>query len=431
MTGDANRRFPAYACTVIAAACLCVAASWRATGVGLSTSFALFAALMLMSESLVVALPMGNMSLTHPLSVAAAVLLGPTHAALLMSLSQVPSLFGERRISAVKFLFNASQLALAGLAAGWLYLAAGGQLLSQGALDAQDFPRMILPVAVVAVAGMVCNFALAGMAVHLMYGVSLRRIWSSEFAAVVPTEIALGLVGVTMAQVIAAVGVLGLLLFVVPLGVARSTYHRYAELTRTYADTVRSLVAAIEAKDTYTQGHSVRVAEYAVAIAHEMGESEHAIERLEYAALLHDLGKVGIKRSLLSKPWSLSQEESDEVRRHPEIGAHILESVHYLEDIVPVIQSHHERVDGTGYGEGLRGDAIPLQARILAVADTFDAMTSQRPYRSAMPRSEALREIAAGAGSQFDPKTVDAFLAVMEPAGDRAIGSSLVVEPGA
>jgi putative nucleotidyltransferase with HDIG domain len=429
MSDDTDRRFLAFAAGVTATAAGVIAISWRATGVSPSSSFALFAALMIVSESLAVALPMGNMSLAHPLSVAAAVLLGPTYAGLLMVLAQIPSLFGEKRITLMKALFNGSQMALAALAAGWLYLFTGGRLLSQGPLQAGDFPRLVVPTVVVALVGTICNFALAGVAIHLMHGVSLRRIWSSEFAAVAPTEVAMGLVGVTMAQVIAAVGVLGLLLFVLPLVVARSTYHRYAELTRTYADTVRSLVAAIEAKDTYTKGHSVRVAEYAVAIAHEMGESEHAIERLEYAALLHDLGKVGVRRSLLLKSSKLSQEESDEIRRHPEIGAHILESVPYLEDIVPIIRSHHERVDGAGYGEGLRGDAIPLQARILAVADAFDAMTSQRPYRSAMPQAEALQEIAAGAGTQFDPKAVDAFLAIMRPGGDRTLRSSLVADP--
>jgi putative nucleotidyltransferase with HDIG domain len=413
MNADIDRRFLAFTAAVTVAAVGAIAASWRATGVSLSASFALFAALMIMSEILAVALPMGNMSLAHPLSVAAAVLLGPTYAGLLMVLAQTPSLFGEKRIAPTKALFNAAQMALAALAAGWFYLFAGGRLLDRAPMGAGDFPRLLFPMVVVALVGTICNFALAGTAVHLLLGVSLRRVWSSEFAAVAPTEVAMGLVGVTMSQVIAAVGLLGLLLFVIPLVVARSTYHRYAELTRTYGDTVRSLVAAVEAKDTYTKGHSVRVAEYAVAIAREMGESEGTIERLEYAALLHDLGKVGVPRALLAKPSRLTEDEFAEVRRHPEIGAHILESVHYLGDIVPIIRYHHERVDGSGYGEGLRGEAIPLSARVLAVADAYDAMTSARPYRSAMPKDAAMQEIRSGAGSQFDDRVVGAFVSIV------------------
>lgn len=413
MNERADRRFLALVAVVSAAATVGLAASWAQTGLTPSSTFALFAALMLMSESLAVALPMGNMSLAHPLSVAGGVLLGPTYSALLMALSQVPSLFGPRRVSAAKFLFNVSQLVLAALAAGWLYIGFHGRLLIGGAWRSEDFPGLVAPTAFVATGGVVVNFMLAGLAVHLLHGVSLRKIWASEFAGVAPTEVALGFVGVIMAQVIAAVGLTGLLLFVVPLVVARGTYHRYAELTRTYAGTVRSLVAAIEAKDPYTKGHSVRVADYAVLIARQMGEGERLIERLEYAALLHDLGKVGVSRTVLSKPASLSDAERAEIRRHPEIGAHILESVHYLEDIVPVILHHHERLDGKGYGAGLRDEEIPTPVRILAVADAYDAMTSARPYRSAMGQNEAVNELREAAGSQFDCRAVSALCSLV------------------
>jgi putative nucleotidyltransferase with HDIG domain len=414
MSSDADRRFLAFATTVICAAALALAWSWRSTGIEASIAFGVLALFMVLSEGLAVTLPLGNMSLAHPLSVAAAVFLGPTYAALLAALSQLPSLFGAKRVTPLKVAFNASQLALATLGAGWSYILAGGRLLSAGPLRSGDFPRLILSILAVSVVGVGVNFVLTSEAVHLLTGLSIPRIWKTHFAAVAPTQVALGLVGVTMAQVVAAVGVPGLLLFVVPLLVARSTYHRYAEVNQAYADTVRSLVAAIEAKDGYTKGHSVRVAEYCVATARQMNMDDASVERIEYAALLHDLGKVGVAQRILSKTGKLTSEEFGEIRRHPDIGAHIIDSVPFLEDLVPVIRHHHERYDGRGYAHGLAGDDIPLAARIMAVADAYDAMTSHRPYRDALSPEHARAEVLAGSGTQFDSAVVEAFCLVLD-----------------
>ena len=367
-------------------------------------------------------LPLGNMSLALPLFVAIAVFLGPTPAALLAALSQLPSLFGTRRVAPLKVAFNASQLTLAALGAGWSYQLAGGRLLSAGALRPDDFPWAIPSILAVSVVGVVVNFVLVSVAVHLLQRISIRRILQTHFFTMAPTEIALGLVGVTMAQVAGAVSVWALLLFVVPLFVARSTYHRYAEMNQAYADTVKSLVAAIEAKDGYTKGHSVRVAEYCVAIARQMGMDDTAVERIEYASLLHDLGKVGVSRRILFKVGKLTSDEFDEIRRHPEVGAHIIDSVPFLEDLVPVILHHHERYDGHGYTGGLAGDDIPLNARIMAVADAYDAMTSRRPYREALSPMHARAELLAGSGTQFDPAVVDAFCVVL--GADAAVDAS-------
>jgi putative nucleotidyltransferase with HDIG domain len=169
------------------------------------------------------------------------------------------------------------------------------------------------------------------------------------------------------------------------------------------------MVAALEAKDVYTKGHSLRVAEYAVLTAGALGVPPATIERIEYAALLHDLGKVGVSHRVLDKESSLSVAEYDEVKRHPDIGAHILSDVPYLADIVPLIAAHHERLDGSGYGHGLVGDKIPFEARILAVADAYDAMTSVRPYRGAMPHEAAMAQLLQGCGTQFDGDVVAAF----------------------
>lgn len=435
MSSDADRRFLAFAPLVICAAVIGLAGSWSQVAPTPSLAFVVIAFFALLSEWLAVALPVNNISLSYPLSIAAVALLGPTQAAILAVLSQVPSLFGSRRIAPLKVAFNASQLALSALAAGWCYLATGGRLLSVGPLQAADFPAMLTPIVVVSAVGILVNFTLTGTAVNLLQGTSLRRIWPPSLLAVAPTQFALGLVGVTMAQVVAAlgveqdaVGILGLLLFVIPLFVARNTYHRYAQVQDAYAGTVRSLVAAIETKDTYTKGHSVRVAQYCVAIARQMGLNDQAVQRLEYAALLHDLGKVGIAQSLLSKRGTLTPAEREAIQQHPDIGAHIIDSVPYLEDLVPVVRHHHERFDGSGYGHGLVGEDIPLAARIMSVADAYDAMTSQRPYRGALDPAVALAEVRAGSGTQFDGLVVAAFNELVEQ-GEVPLGDVVSREP--
>jgi len=226
----------------------------------------------------------------------------------------------------------------------------------------------------------------------------------------VPTQVDLVGMGLAIAEVFSAGQIPGLALFVVPLLVARQTYQRYTDLRAAYTDAVRSLVAAIEAKDPYTKGHSVRVAEVAVAVANEMGLPADRVERVEVAALLHDLGKIGISPLILSKAEKLTLAEYEQIKRHPDIGAHILGKGAFFEGIVPIVRYHHEKIDGTGYCEGLAGDSIPLEARVLAVADSYDAMTSQRPYRNALTDEEALTELLSNTGSQFDASVVEAFV---------------------
>jgi HD-GYP domain-containing protein (c-di-GMP phosphodiesterase class II) len=184
-----------------------------------------------------------------------------------------------------------------------------------------------------------------------------------------------------------------------------------------FLDTIRTLAAAIDAKDPYTRGHSERVSAYALAIGRHLGLSQEAIFRLRISAILHDVGKLGIKDGILNKPGGLDDDEFAVMKRHPEIGAQIMAPIRMLKDIIPGIRNHHEVWQGGGYPDGLMGEQIPMVARIIAVADTFDAMTTNRPYQEAMSLDYVVSKIHNMAGNRFDPNVVDAFLKAVR-AGD-------------
>lgn len=186
-----------------------------------------------------------------------------------------------------------------------------------------------------------------------------------------------------------------------------------ARLEEGYLATIQTIAEALDAGDSYAAGHAGRVAGFAVKIGRVMGLCQHELDALERAAILHDIGKIHVPDHVWRKEGSLTPEEQALVRQHPVLGAEIVDSVKSLKEEYLAILHHHERYDGTGYPYGLKGLAIPLEARILAVADAFDAMTSERPHRSSLLMRDALEELYSNAGSQFDPRVVEAFLTVL------------------
>jgi putative nucleotidyltransferase with HDIG domain len=195
------------------------------------------------------------------------------------------------------------------------------------------------------------------------------------------------------------------------------------ELRTAYIQTIRALAEAIDAKDAYTRGHSERVAVYASRIADRMGLRKELIERIYFAGLLHDVGKIGIPDAIITKPDRLTREEYEEIKKHPEIGAKILEPVEFLHSIVPCVRHHHEWFDGStsGYPDRLAGDQIPLPSRVIVVADTVEAMTSDRPYRKALSVDIVIEEMHKYSGTQFDPVVVEAFLELIGEEGEAFI----------
>jgi HD-GYP domain-containing protein (c-di-GMP phosphodiesterase class II) len=190
-----------------------------------------------------------------------------------------------------------------------------------------------------------------------------------------------------------------------------------------FLNSIRALAAAIDAKDPYTRGHSDRVARYATAIGKELSLPSEDVRRVGLAALLHDVGKIGIDDRIIRKPTALTEEEFEIMKRHPVKGAAIMGAIPQLADVIPGMRYHHEKWEGGGYPEGLRGEAIPLQARIVAVADTFDAMTTTRPYQKAMEVDYVLGRIRQLAPSRYEPRVVDALIRVYEK-GDLVMGDT-------
>ena len=188
----------------------------------------------------------------------------------------------------------------------------------------------------------------------------------------------------------------------------------YEKLEKAYLDSIQTLRYAVEAKDPYTRGHSDRVSEYSVLIGQKLGLSKESIKTLQVGGLFHDIGKIGIPDSILLKEAKLTDDEYSEIKNHPSIGAHILCNAEVFQDIIPIVKHHHEKFDGTGYPGRLKGEDIPYLARIAAVADTFDAMTSKRTYRNALPLDVVRAEIEKCSGTQFDPEIAKVFLDILD-----------------
>jgi response regulator RpfG family c-di-GMP phosphodiesterase len=183
----------------------------------------------------------------------------------------------------------------------------------------------------------------------------------------------------------------------------------YQNIRDNYLKTVRGFALAVEAKDRYTHGHSENVMKYTVVLAKHLGLSDEEIENVKYAGLLHDIGKIGVSELILNKPGRLTPSEFDEIKKHPTLGANIIADVPFLRPLVPMVLHHHEFYDGNGYPDGIKGDQIPFGARILSVADAYEAMTSDRPYRRSLTQQAALEILMSGRGRQFDPQMVETF----------------------
>ncbi len=193
------------------------------------------------------------------------------------------------------------------------------------------------------------------------------------------------------------------------------------KIRNSFMNAVTALALALDAKDGYTSGHSGRVSEISVVIAKELGMQDGSIENIRLAGLIHDIGKIGVKEEVLNKPGLLTPQESEHIKTHPAIGERILKPIVEEQEILDMVRLHHERIDGRGYPDGLSGGQIPPGAAIMALADAYDAMTSDRPYRKSLGHKIAMEEIKKGSGTQFSPDAVEAFLRVENIIAPKAV----------
>ncbi len=308
-----------------------------------------------------------------------------------------------RRKPLIRVLFNTAQYMLATGLGGLVYRLLGGTV----ALD--TFSLGLIPFL-----GLVCTFIIVNtgsvaLVVALTSGASLRETWDGIIGGALAYDFLSSSLAVLLIYLYVKLQIAGLALLIVPLFFVRHSYQKKEELEQVNQELLELMVKAIEARDPYTSGHSVRVQEYARVIAREFGLSGAPLRHVTKAALLHDVGKIHEDFALLlRKEGKLTPEERMAMQNHPVRSADLVRTIGGLRgDVEAAIRHHHENYDGTGYPDGLSGDEIPLGARIIMIADTIDAMTTDRPYRQALTLVRAIEELQGHAGSQFDPVLVD------------------------
>ncbi len=368
-----------------------------------------FIALSAFAEFIPVELPGGgSITIGFPIDFVVILVYGP---ALVMLITFLGALIGEiveRKISWNKIVFDASQYALSAGVAGVVYQYTGG------IIGFQNFFKFAFPAALCALTYCIVNSILVAIVICLDQGIKITTVWRINIREMIPSYLSEAPIGFLMAIIYVEVGIVGILLFFLPLLLARRSFELYTKMRKMYLETIRTLAAAIDAKDPYTKGHSERVAEMAVALAQELNLPERDIETIEYTALLHDIGKIGVDERILSKNDGLTSEEFNKIKEHTITGAKIIEPVEFLKDSYKAIYHHHERYDGDGYPDGLKGEDIPISARIIAVADAYDAMGSDRPYRKKLKQDKIMKELTEQSGKQFDPEVVKALISVLD-----------------
>jgi len=343
-------------------------------------------------------------------TLAAVVLLGPVCAAYVGAVSLVslrrPLLLAER-------LFNGAMYALCGLAAGTTYVRLHGPI---GVPDAMQFRRIAIVFAVAATVHVLANHTLIWGVYRLNRGSGMLRREGLEASLplLLASDLGYACLGLVIASLWMIMGWFSAMLVLVPLFVARWAMGQFAEQQRAYAATMNALCQAVETKDYYTRGHGDRVSRGAVMIARQIGMSSDRTDAIRFAGMLHDVGKLGVPTQVLQKTGALTEDEYAAIQLHPMRGLEIVREIGFLYEALNGIMHHHERIDGRGYPMGLAGHEIPEFARVIAVADAFDSMTSTRSYREAKSIQMAIGELRRGAGTQFDPLLVEAFIEALD-----------------
>ncbi len=350
--------------------------------------------------------------------------------ALLLSFTFATVVMVKHHSPPSRFLFNFSNQMIAGLAyTAWL------TFTGINFLESSPFYQILVCLFAVSTVYFVTS-GLQALDMSLDRGSRVNRLWRERFSWLLPYYIGMGIITYVLIYSFSSIGAQGILIFLVPLLLLRLSQKQFIDHTKACIKALKSkileleesaeeiaelnegllntLAEVVDLRDPYVLGHSKQVTNYSLMIAERLGLSGKRLDLMHKASLLHDIGKLGISETILSKPGKLTKEEYDIVKTHVTLGADILEASHALKDLVPIIRHHHERYDGLGYPEGLKGDQIPLEARILSVADAVEAMASDRPYRRGLDNQEIIEEIEKCSGTQFDPLVVKVFVEILK-----------------
>jgi len=367
----------------------------------------------------------------------AGVLISGPYGALVLSLALAATAKIIHRSELKRFIFNASNHLL------YSSVITGLILLTGGPISALPVLNNLLLCVFAALLAFLGNTIFVAGAIGMSSGQSVRTVWVDEFRWLLPYYIAYGVVAFGMILGLEFAGLLGVLVVLVPLLVLRLSQYQYInhtkgvvkklhqkntllekqaiEISRFDEELLLTLAELVDLKDPYLSGHSKHVAGLAAKIAEEMGLPQERVKIIQKAGWLHDIGKLAIPDQILQKTGRLTRQEYDIVKRHADLGAKIVGNVQTLKELVPILRFHHEHFDGGGYPDGLKAEMIPIEARIIALADAFDSMSYDRPYRKAYSFEYILAEIDQKSGSQFDPDVVEVFSKIVQKEGEASL----------
>jgi diguanylate cyclase (GGDEF)-like protein/putative nucleotidyltransferase with HDIG domain len=391
----------------------------------------LFSVLVIITEGLSIDIYLRNTSISTSAApiIAGTLLYGPIGAVVLsLTFALVAKLKHHNRLN--RFVFNSLNQMIAGLLYVNLITLTGKQFSDH------SFIVQLLVSVLAAMIVFLSTTALISLAIKIDAGISVKQVWKEKFSWMLPYYISMGLIAYALILGYRTTGLMGLIVILAPLLMLRISVKKYIDQTTAIVNELRgkntllernsqeinklnenlldALSEVIDLRDPFTLGHSQYVTRYSVLIAKKLGLAPKRIERVRKASLIHDIGKIGIPDAILLKPNQLSAKEYVAVQEHTTLGANILDKSHSLKQLSPIVRHHHEWYDGSGYPDRLKGKDIPLEARIIAIADAVEAMASDRPYRNALSFENIVAELKRNSGSQFDPVLVEIMLQIVQ-----------------
>lgn len=370
----------------------------------------LFGVLIFAADNLSAPLPKtGSVSVNFGISLASLIIFGPSTAIIVTFISIFNIREFIKRVPYYRHMFNAGQYLISMGIASLVFEIIYNQ-------DVANFfsTKNIGFILIAAYIFFFLNTMLTAAAISISEKISFANVWVFNFAWLIPFQLFLAAMAIAISFLYKMYGSFTLLFTSLPLIIAQYTYLLRVKERRALLNSILQIVKIVEAKDPYTAGHSVRVAEYSENIARKLKLNEYDIELLANLANLHDLGKIQVDLSVLNKPGSFNREDWDEMRKHPRVGYNIVKEITFLKSEASAILHHHERIDGKGYPCGVKGDELSLFAKILMVADSYDAMTTDRPYRKALTDKQAISELKKNSGTQFDKKIAETMIEILK-----------------